>query len=316
MSARGEMLPSGEEYLAATVARRYYLGEENQTDIGKSMGLSRFKVARLLTLAREMGIVTIEITDPPSALDPLAVQLRERFDLKSCVVVRSGSSDDQDAARFVGEAGARVLEAELSGGDVLGLPWSRAVSHAINSLDSLPDVSVVQLCGSMILPGDGTPYDVVRQAGNLVGGPSHYYQAPLIMPSPEGAQAVKEQVDVAKAMDQIPEVGVVLCSVGGWEAGASTVYDALNERERQQAAQSGAVGEMMGVLFDADGRVIHTELTDRIVGISGAQLAAVPTVIAMCRGVQRANSVRAAIAGGLLTHLVADEELAHELLKE
>ena len=47
--------------LSATVARRYYLEGASKSDIATELGLSRFKVARLLEGARASGIVRIEL---------------------------------------------------------------------------------------------------------------------------------------------------------------------------------------------------------------------------------------------------------------
>jgi hypothetical protein len=45
------------------VARRYYLQEQSKVDIAALLGISRFKVARLLDEARSTGLVRIEIVN-------------------------------------------------------------------------------------------------------------------------------------------------------------------------------------------------------------------------------------------------------------
>ena len=50
--------------LTATVARRYYLDGASKSDIAAELGLSRFKVARLLDRARATGLVRIELDSP------------------------------------------------------------------------------------------------------------------------------------------------------------------------------------------------------------------------------------------------------------
>ena len=47
--------------LSATVARRYYFDGVSKSDIATELGLSRFKVARLLGHARASGLVRIEL---------------------------------------------------------------------------------------------------------------------------------------------------------------------------------------------------------------------------------------------------------------
>ena len=50
--------------LAASVARRFYIDDRSKTEIAEEFALSRFKVARLLEVARAKGIVRIEIGHP------------------------------------------------------------------------------------------------------------------------------------------------------------------------------------------------------------------------------------------------------------
>ena len=54
--------------LMASVARSHYVEGRAKTEIAQQFGISRFKVARLLELARDTGLVRIEI-DRPGALD-------------------------------------------------------------------------------------------------------------------------------------------------------------------------------------------------------------------------------------------------------
>ena len=41
-------------------ARRYYLDERSKVEIAEELGVSRFKIARLLEVARDSGLVRIE----------------------------------------------------------------------------------------------------------------------------------------------------------------------------------------------------------------------------------------------------------------
>ena len=58
-----------EVVLAARVARQFYLEGVSKVDIADQLGISRFRVARLLDSARESGLVRIEIGLPGGALD-------------------------------------------------------------------------------------------------------------------------------------------------------------------------------------------------------------------------------------------------------
>src|SRR5260370_37645216 len=57
-----------EVVLAARVARQFYLEGVSKIEIADRLGISRFRVARLLDSAREAGLVRIEIGLPGGSL--------------------------------------------------------------------------------------------------------------------------------------------------------------------------------------------------------------------------------------------------------
>ncbi|WP_018155701.1 sugar-binding transcriptional regulator [Demetria terragena] len=298
-------------HLAVAVARRYHLAGESKSDIARSLQISRFKVARLLEDAHAMGLVTIEVRDPDGD-DPLGVAVARKFGLDECVVVRG--IGDRDAAALVGAAAARVVERTVTADDVLGLPWSRAVHAAIGALTHLPAIDIVQLCGSLVTPGQETAYDIVREAGRMTYGHTLWYHAPLIMPTAEGASSLKAHGDIARARAAVDQVTVALCSIGAWEPDGSTVHDAFSLDEARAARERGVVGESMGLLFDEHGQTTDSPLAQRIITLTPDQLCRIPTVIGMARGVNRAAATRAALRGRWIRRLVVDDALAEALL--
>jgi len=76
-----------EVVLAARVARQFYLEGVSKVDIADRLGISRFRVARLLDSARESGLVRIEIGLPGGALDAgLSAELCSVFGLRQAFV--------------------------------------------------------------------------------------------------------------------------------------------------------------------------------------------------------------------------------------
>ena len=72
-----------EVVLAARVARQFYLEGVSKVDIADQLGISRFRVARLLDSARESGMVRIEIGLPGGSLDAgLSAELCSAFGLR------------------------------------------------------------------------------------------------------------------------------------------------------------------------------------------------------------------------------------------
>src|ERR1700723_1844734 len=72
---------------AGRVARQYYLEGVSKVDIADRLGISRFRVARLLEGARDAGMVRIEIGLPGGSLDAgLSGELCSAFGLKHAFV--------------------------------------------------------------------------------------------------------------------------------------------------------------------------------------------------------------------------------------
>lgn len=307
--------PAGNQLaLAADVARRYYLLEESKSDIGASLGISRFKVARLLALARETGVVRIEIREPGASCDDLAAELTQAYRLRRSAVVGVGNAAPEAARESVARVAAAELDRVLQPGDVLGLPWSRTVSAMLRATHALPGVSVVQLCGSLVIPGEDSPVDVVRAAGRLGGGESHVFYAPLIADDPDSAVVLRRQPSVAAALAAADEVTVAVTSVGAWSPGQSTVHDFVSPTERRAVAATGAVGEVLGILFDDAGEPVAADLSRRLVGITWQQLRGVDRVVTLAQGAAKARATHALLSSGLVHTLVCDDELARTLL--
>src|ERR1700744_5555601 len=142
-----------EVVLAARVAREYYLEGASKIDIAERLGISRFRVARLLDSARGSGMVRIEIGWPGRTLDAgLSAELCAAYGLAHAFVYNFPEAQDSpDAAdgttslrRRLGEATGQVLMDLISAGDILGLAWSRTLSGLTASLTQMPPCPIVQ----------------------------------------------------------------------------------------------------------------------------------------------------------------------------
>jgi DNA-binding transcriptional regulator LsrR (DeoR family) len=154
--------------LTATVARRYYLDGATKTEIAAELGLSRFKVARLLEEARTSGIVRIEL-DSSGQIDlDLSVRLAEAFGLQHCVVM-DGPEDDEALLRgTLGRAAADLVTEIVEEGDVLGLAWARSLMPIRTSIGQVARCDVVQLTGALSLPHDESPASAAIKGGRSV----------------------------------------------------------------------------------------------------------------------------------------------------
>jgi DNA-binding transcriptional regulator LsrR (DeoR family) len=303
--------------LIASIARRYYLEGRSKIEIAEELGLSRFKVARLLETARASGLVHIEIANPDMIDVDLSTRLRDAYDLQHAVVVDTPDDNPTILRERLGNAAAELLSEIVTADDVLGLAWSRSVSAMTNALNRLPTIPVVQLTGALVqLDVADSSVDLVRQAARISGGAAHFFYAPTVVPDPATARALRKQPEVARTFGRFGSVTKAVVGVGLWAPGESTVYDAANEKVRRELHRRGVCGEIAGVLIDADGRPAESYLTERMIGISAAQLRAIPEVIGLAYSIARSPAVQAAIRGGFVNSLVTHPSLARALVAQ
>jgi DNA-binding transcriptional regulator LsrR (DeoR family) len=231
------------------------------------------------------------------------------------VVVDTPGGDPGTLRRDLGKAAAALLTEIAAADDVLGLAWSRAVSAMISALVQLPAIPVVQLNGALVQP-DVVDHsvDLVRHAARISGGAAYLFYAPIIVPDPATARALHKQPEIAHTFDMFSSVTKAVVGIGLWAAGESTVYDAIQPGARRDLHRRGVCGEICGVLVDAAGDPVESDLNERMIGVSAAQLRAVPEVIALAYSTSRSPAVYAAIHGGLINSVVTHSSLARALL--
>ena len=303
--------------LTASIARRYYLDGRSKVEIAEEFGISRFKVARLIDVARTSGLVRIEIRAEGEIDVDLSARLRDRFGLLHSIVVDTPEHDAQALREHVARAAAQLLAEIITPRDVLGLAWARSVSAMARALPRLPGTPVVQLTGALSLSDrHDTSVDVVRDVAAASGGVAHCFYSPLTVADAGTARALRQQPDVARAFAQLPLVTKAVAGVGRWEAGQSTLYDAATEQDRAALRDLGVVADISGVFVAADGRPVQTELADRMIAISAEQVRAIPEVVVVPYGVRKAPAVRAALRSDLVEGIVTHTGLARAVLDE
>ncbi|MBT2398923.1 sugar-binding transcriptional regulator [Streptomyces sp. ISL-100] len=333
MSAGRSALRMGPAELvqAAAMARRFYLEGKSKIQIAEEFGVSRFKVARVLETALERDLVRIEIRVPAELDAERSDALRARYGLRHAVVVESPADATEDALpgspgfagsaptdpENLGEVAADLLGELVNEGDVLGLAWGRSTIHMAAALHQLPPCTVVQLTGVYDAgTAERGSVEAVRRAAQVSGGEAHPIYAPMLLPDPATAAALRNQTGIARAFEYFDKVTVAAVSIGSWEPGISTVHDMLSDEERAHYASLGVAAEMSAHLFDAQGRRVGRDLGERCITVEADRLRRIPEVVAIAGGLRKASAIDAVLRSGLVTSLVTDTAAADFLLSE
>ncbi|MFN2305197.1 MAG: sugar-binding domain-containing protein, partial [Anaerolineales bacterium] len=136
--------------LLADIAEMYFLEGKNQAEIAKKVGVTRSNISRMLTEARNSGIIKIQINRPLRENTSLAQQLVKRFSLKGARVI--GVEQSSQLLNLLGAAAAKELVYRLKPGDIIGTSWGTAVSATVEQFvlsNPITDCEVVQLLGAL-----------------------------------------------------------------------------------------------------------------------------------------------------------------------
>ena len=299
-------------------ARRYFLDGASKSEIAQELGISRFKVARLLDAARREGIVRIEIGSPSGIDIELSSRLAARHGLRDALVVRLIDGPEEFKREQLGMACAELLTQTLEASDVLGISWGRTLHAMVAHLSRLPACTVVQIVGGVpTLELDVNSMELVRRVADCAGGPVYPLHVPLLVDSPEMASALRSDPHVRKTVAMFDRLTRAVVGVGAWTASGSTVRAALPEEIALELDAAGAVADVCSTVLDAEGREMRAAgLPGRFIAISRDQLEAVPDVIAIAGGAAKAPAILAALRSGLIHRLITDEEAARLLLDE
>lgn len=299
---------------AIRASRRFYLDDCSKVEIAKELGISRFKVARLLEAARERGIVTVTIDDAGVPDDDRSARLAEALGLERALVV-SAAGTGEEVRAIVGRAAAAHVSSILADGEVLGMGWGRTLSAMAAAIQGLPAISVVQMTGATELTGDLSPLEIVRLLEQHVGQAVVPIFAPLIADDAATAKVFRRQSDIARALAMHDRVTTAVMSFGSWDSAVSQLAQATEPSMRSQLAERGVVAEIGATLIDALGREIAPDFSERCVAVTSQQLRTIPRVIGVAASAAKGIAAVALARAGLVTELVVDAELADEALR-
>jgi DNA-binding transcriptional regulator LsrR (DeoR family) len=301
---------------SAAIARRYYIDGASKIDIAVEFGLSRFQVARMLSKARESGLVRIEIALPAGIDSELSEALRGAYGLKHAIVVTAVDQSRAAVRHHLAVAAAHFLTEVVVAGDVLGFGCSRTLNAVTLALTHLARCEVIQLTGALHgVDIEQNSVELVRRVASIADGQAYPIYAPLVVSDPTTADVLRHQPQVAEVMNRYQEITKAVIAVGSWDPPGSLMRAAITEAEANALRDRGVRAEACGRLLDSKGRPIATNLAERVIAITVEQLRQIPEVIAVAGGATKAEAIRAVLIGGLATSLVTDAGVARALLR-
>jgi DNA-binding transcriptional regulator LsrR (DeoR family) len=306
--------------LLADVAEMYYLEQKNQAEIAKAVGVTRSMISRMLTEARESGIVEIRIQRPLQSDPELEIALKEQFGLKDVFVVVTSHRGGERLTRTLGSAAAQMLKHYIAPHKILGLAWGTSISATVDAFEKngpIP-VKVVQLVGAMgahNMEYDG--HDLVARISEKLGGEAYYLNAPYLCQSAEIAQSLLEAKSIRETIGVGKKTDVALLGIGTTALEYSSFYLAgyVTRRELDELRRAGGIGDVCGLHFDINGQPACEDFCERLVSIRRSDLLSIPVRLGVAGGEGKAEAILGALRSKYVNVLVVDNVTARRVLK-
>lgn len=308
------------EHLMVRAAKLYYDLQRTQGEIASELGLTRWQISRLLTEARELGIVRIEIMPRCSRATELEVELQQAFGLRDAVVVPQGPANDDDLAlEAVAQAASKYIVGLKPQVSLMGVSWGRTMSAVARLLPANwnPGLHVVLVNGATnIRSTSSRAIAVAEEFAHSAGGMATLLPVPAVV-GKRSTREVLEQDPVIENVLRLAEQADVACfSMGGLSHESVLVTSGFIEPEHiDRLREMGAVGDILGRFVDASGAIVDAELDGRTLGLRLDLLRGKSRAIGIVSGRAKHAVALAALKAGYVSVLITDEACARAALE-
>lgn len=303
--------------LLARIAHRYYVDGRTQEEIAREFGLSRPKVQRLLERARWAGVVDIRIAAPPWLHLDLEADLRDAFQLSDAIVSPS-RADPESQREAVARSAAQYLERRLRDGVAVAVSHGRdtgAVPRFFRPARRLDCTFVSAMGGSPMVDTPTNPNDICRALAERCRGRAESLYAPAYVESAEIRDRLLEQDAVAHTLRLAALASIALVGIGGTDDGCTMVRSGcLSLEEIARLRSQGAVGDVLGNYVDADGRVIASPHSSRLIALTIEELRGIETVVAVVSEAEKLQAILGVLRAAVVDVLIVDEGNARAVL--
>ncbi len=308
--------------IALRASQMYYLQDQTMEAIARELNMSRSSVSRLLSYARDKGLVEIRVHSPLDRRTRLERQIVDRFHTAAHVVPVPRLVTDVDRLEHVAMTAARLLPRFIDTNSTIGVAWGStmtAVSRHLVARD-LHNAVVVQMNGAGNTQTTGIDYasKILQRFGDAFGAQIQQLAVPAFFDHAATKEALWQERSIRRVLDLQERMDVALFSLGSpFSEVPSHVYIGgyLDEAEHRSLTNDGVVGDVATVFFRPDGTSDGITLNARASGPDLERLRRVPRRVCVVSGVQKLATVQGALAGNLITDLVLDEALAHALVR-
>ncbi len=302
---------------AAKAGWLYYVAGNTQEEIAKKLNVSRQSAQRMVALSVSEGLIKVRLEHPIAKCMDLQVKLKNRFGLKSCIVV---PSDDGEPTSTLGlaQAGAKEIELHLKSPEpkVIAMGTGRVLRACVEELALLncEQHQIVALLGNMASDGSASSYDVVMRMAEHINAKHYPMPLPVLPSTKEEKEQLHAQHYVANNLKLAAQADVTFVGVGNLTINSPLHIDGfVTPKELEELQTKGAVGELISWVLDIHGNLIDCAVNQRVAS-TPLKVNSDKAVYAIAAGEEKVFAILGALRSKLINGLITNEYTAERLL--
>lgn len=306
--------------MLAKVAYLYFVEGKSQTEISDSLNIYRTTISRMITKAKEEGIVKISIKNYDVEVFELENYIQSKYGLNRVEIVDNQMiCTAEELSEAISVRAANLIKQLIKEKDIIGVSWGSTLSKMIEKMEvkSVKDISICPLAGG---PSHiNTKYHVntlVYEMSRVLHGQSTFINSMVVQETEQITYGVVQSRYFQELLMLWNALDLAIIGIGGdLSYNTSQWRDLLSPTDYRILEKEQAVGEVCCRFFNESGEPVHMKLQNRIVGLTLEQLRRVPKSVAVAYGDYKVHAILSVLKKKYINHLVTDKKTILLLLE-
>jgi DNA-binding transcriptional regulator LsrR (DeoR family) len=308
---------------AVRAARMYYYQNLTTAVIAKEMNVSRSTVSRLLSFARDTGLIDIRVIEPSEHPDKLSKSITDQFGIDQVHVIPVPEiAGEAQWLERVAQYTANYLNTIFESNMILGIAWGTTLTAISRHLlrKTTYNSQIVQLngAGNTRSMGIGYASQIIMRFSENYRARAQLFPVPTLFDYAETKQALWKEGSIKRILDLQKQADLLLYSIGAVNAGIpSHVYSGgyLSQGDYKLLEAEKVAGDIATVFFREDGSWKDIPINQRC---SGPNLDLFQQVRGICvvSGLAKVDGMHAALKGKMMSELIVDEPTARAFMNQ
>ncbi|MEG0856926.1 MAG: sugar-binding domain-containing protein [Terrisporobacter sp.] len=297
------------------ICKKYYEENYTQNQIAKEYNISRPMVSKLLTEAKNMGIVKIEIDENFSDNNILDRNIKKTYKVNQVYIVNNTIENEKTDEEIVRKS-YEVINSLMNSNDKIGIGWGSMIGKLMDYYDKNAHNNsflghVYPLIGGIMASyRNYQTNELVRIFASKNNLNSHYIYAPAIVENEKEkniymySQMFK---DINKGWENLD---LAIINISNFPSSPDV---ATSVRFGNKLIKEKACGHFISHFYNDKGNIIKPEF-DYVINININQLKKCKRVLAICSSKVSPKSIIGALNTGLITDLIISDELGMKII--